>query len=189
MTPRSSEKAASAKAAATAAATPSRNDFLKALFANTTGPVYTCSFTNERGVAPEERVITRKPGQITHFLKKWDKPGRGAFVCVGVLKEGAKRRAKENIEQTVCLHADIVFKDVDSLGEEPTRFVLRQLARLKYPPSIIVMSGGGVHAYWLFKEALATQENMERIEAALHQLADVLANLAISRCAKSRALC
>ena len=77
-------------------------------------------------------------------------------------------------------HADIDFKDVDTLGEEPTKFVLRQLAWLKYQPSIIVFSGGGIHAYWLFKEPVETPDNIDRIEAALRQLADVLA------CVRSR---
>jgi hypothetical protein len=154
---------------------PTAIEFYKTLFANTTGPVYTASYTNERGAAPEERIIMRKAGAITTFLKKWDRPGRGAFVCLGVLKEGALRRAKENIEYTVCLHADIDFKNVDGLGANPRAEALRQVSRLKYQPSIIVFSGGGLHVYWLFKEPLETQGNIDRIERALKQLADVVA--------------
>jgi P4 family phage/plasmid primase-like protien len=101
--------------------------------------------------------------------------------------KGAERRAKENIAETPCLHADIDFKDVDALGEEPTKFVLRQLARLKYPPSIIVLSGGGIHAYWLFKEPLDTQAEMERIETALKQLADAVGG-DLSVCEVSRVM-
>jgi hypothetical protein len=142
------------------AASPTTIDFVKALFAGTDGETYVCSFPNERddpNQSSERHVIGRKSAAIEAFIKKWDKPGRGAFICVGTLKKGADRRAKENIEQTNALHGDIDFKDVDSLGEEPTKFVLRQLARLKYPPSIIVLSGGGVHCYWLLKEPLDTQ--------------------------------
>jgi len=106
----------------------SRGDFLKALFASTSGSVYTCSFTNERAAGPERHLIGRSATAIDKFLAKWDKPGRGAFICVGTLKEGAQRRAKENIAETTCLHADIDFKDFDSLGEDPAAFVRRHLA-------------------------------------------------------------
>jgi P4 family phage/plasmid primase-like protien len=171
-------------------AAPSRRDFLAALFAHTTGPTYVCSFPNERDdpkQASERHLIGRSPTAIDKFLAKWDKPGRGAFVCVGTLKEGAQRRAKENIAETICLHADIDFKNVDSLGADPRAHALRQLARLKYQPSIIVFSGGGLHAYWLFREPIETQGNIERIELALRQLADVVAG-DLSVCEVSRVM-
>jgi len=98
------EKAASAKAAAAAAA-PTRNDFIRALFANTEGPTFVCSYPNERddkAQAGPRQIIGRKSAAITNFLTKWDKPGRGAFICIGTLKEGAQRRAKENIAETPC---------------------------------------------------------------------------------------
>ncbi|OSJ21234.1 hypothetical protein BSZ19_48265 [Bradyrhizobium japonicum] len=152
--------------------------FLKALFAYTDTAIYICSFPNERGdpaQVGERHVTTRKPGEITAFLKKWDKPGRGAFVCIASLREGAQKRNKENIAQTVCLHADIDFKNVDLLGADPLSDVLRHLARLRILPSIIVSSGGGVHAYWLLTEPIDTRKNIDRIEAVLRQLADAVA--------------
>jgi P4 family phage/plasmid primase-like protien len=150
-------------------------DFLKTLFAHTEGQIYTCSFPNERDDGRqdgERHVISRKPAQITRFINKWDKPERGLFFCVGTVKPGAKRN-KDNIAETICLHGDLDFAKIDG---NPTRDeVLRQLKRLKHQPSAIVFSGNGVHCYWLFKEALATQGNIERIEAALRQLADLVA--------------
>jgi hypothetical protein len=148
-------------------------DFLKTIHAHTSEPIYVCSFTNEREAAPERHVITRTPGTITSFVEKWDKPGRGLFFCLGTVM-GAKRN-KPNVAETPCLHVDIDFKHVDLLGADPLNDVLRHLARLRILPSITVSSGGGVHAYWLLTEPLPTQENMERIEAVLRQLADVVA--------------
>jgi hypothetical protein len=157
---------------------PTTIDFIKTLFEHTKGPAFVCSFPNERGDpkhAGPRQIIGRKPTLTEQFLKRWDKPGRGAFICVGTLKEGAQSRSKENIAQSNCLHGDIDFKDLDTLGEEPIAFVKKHLARLKHQPSIIVHSGGGIHVYWLFKEPIDAQENMERIETALRQLADVIA--------------
>jgi hypothetical protein len=162
-------------------------DFLKILFKHTAEQVYICSFSNDRddpNQVGERHVITRTPAQITSFAEKWDKPGRGMFSCVGTVKAGAKRN-KENIVETTFLHADIDFKNVDLLGNDPRGDVLRHLARLKYIPSAIVFSGNGIHAYWLLKESLATQENIERIEMALRLLADVVAgDLAVCEVAR-----
>jgi phage/plasmid-associated DNA primase len=166
-------------------------DFLKALFAHTTEPLYVCSFSNDRDdpkQVGERHVITRQPGQITAFVDKWNKPGRGLFFCVGTVKAGVQRRAKENIADTIGLHADLDFNKVDGLPSDTSAAraeVLRQIARLKHQPTATVFSGNGVHAYWLFKEPLATQENIDRIEMALRQLADVVAgDLAVCEVAR-----
>ncbi|WP_176946134.1 DNA-primase RepB domain-containing protein [Bradyrhizobium sp. Rc2d] len=152
--------------------------FFKALFGYTTTDIYICSFPNDRDdpKQPGERhIMTRRPGTVAAFLTKWDKPGRGAFFCVAVLQQGAQKRNKENVAQTVCLHADIDFKNVDLLGADPLSDVLRHVARLRIPPSIIVSSGGGVHLYWLLTEPMDTQGNIERIEMVLRQIADIVA--------------
>jgi RepB DNA-primase from phage plasmid len=149
--------------------------FLKALFAHSNGPIYTCSFTNEREAGAERHVISRTPGHITGFVEKWDRNGRGTFFCVSTQKEGTQKRNKENCKETNFLHADIDFKNVDLLGADPLNDVLRHIARLKFLPSATVSSGNGLHAYWRLTEPLDTQENMERIEAALRQLADIVA--------------
>jgi D5 N terminal like len=166
-------------------------DFLKALFAQTDEPLYVCSFSNDRDdpkQVGERHVITRTPGQITSFVEKWDKPGRGLFFCVGTVKTGVQRRAKENIAETVGLHADLDFNKIDGLPSDTSAAraeVLRQIARLKHQPTATVFSGNGVHAYWLFNEPLATQENIDRIEMALRQLADVVAgDLAVCEVAR-----
>ena len=70
-----------------------------------------------------------------------------------------------------CLHVDIDAKSI-AVGIAEAGQRLREVLHL---PSKVVLSGGGLHAYWLFKEALpATPENIERIEALLRLLADHL---------------
>jgi hypothetical protein len=127
-------------------------EFLTALFAFTEEPVYICSFTNERGEGAERHIMTRLPSQISGFINKWDKPGRGLFFCVSAVDHSAAKRNKETVRKTTCLHADIDFKLVDIKDETAREECLRQLARLRFPPSLVVFSGGGLHCYWLFKE-------------------------------------
>ncbi|MCK1710988.1 MULTISPECIES: RepB family DNA primase [unclassified Bradyrhizobium] len=150
-------------------------DFLKALFANTTGPVYTCSFSNERGAGAERHVVSRHPGHVNSFMEKWDKAGRGMFFCISTQKENTEHRRKENCKETNAGHVDIDFKGFDGLGADPRGEVLKQLKRLKYRPSAIVFSGNGIHVYYFFKEPVDTQDNRDRLEAFYRQLADVMA--------------
>lgn len=154
-------------------------DFIKALFAaGTELPVYICSLANERDDPhePGERhVATRDLADISKFIAKWDRPRRGLFFAVGTLAPGT-RRLKDNIRETIGLHADIDFKNIPD--DEPT--VREKLAGLRLPPSALIRSGNGLHVYWLFKEALALPEGEERdgdvarLELALRQLADLL---------------
>ncbi|UPJ89706.1 hypothetical protein IVB16_08075 [Bradyrhizobium sp. 183] len=151
-------------------------EFLTALFANTTGPAYICSFTNERIEGAERHIIGRNFAQVQGFMEKFDKPGRGMFVCVSTQREGTQKRNKENCKETNAGHTDIDFKGVDLIGDEDARgFVLKHLKKLKYQPSAIVFSGNGVHVYYFFKEPIDTQDNIERLEAFYRQLADVMA--------------
>jgi RepB DNA-primase from phage plasmid len=150
-------------------------DLLKTFFDHTNEQVYICTFPNERDdpkQVGERRVHTRLPRQVTSFVKNWDKPGRGLFFCVGTVKAGA-RRNKENIVETIGLHADLDLKDID-LGYTREQIVCK-LKGLQYPPTAIVFSGNGLHSYWLFKEPMETQPNVDRIEMALRQLADLVA--------------
>jgi hypothetical protein len=156
---------------------------LKTLFAGTSARAYVCSFSNDRDDRIGERhIATRDAAQVISFASEWDKPGRGTFFCVGTVKPGAKRN-QDNIVETIGLHADIDFNKID--GNPGRDEVLRQLARLRYQPTALVFSGGGIHAYWLFKEPMETQGNIERIKLALRQLADLVAgDLAVCEVAR-----
>ena len=146
--------------------------FLKLLFDATEHPVYISSLPNIKDdpTEPTERhLTTRDPARVDAFKLKWDRPGRGLFICVATIN-GVKRN-KDACVETGFLHADIDFKNV--VEDEPT--IRERLRTLRYPPSIIVRSGNGLHCYWLFKEALQTQEHRDRIEAVLRQLADLVA--------------
>lgn len=69
------------------------------------------------------------------------------------------------------MHVDIDFRSVESTPEDIER-ALRQVQLL---PSKVVASGGGLHAYWLFKEALeASQKNIHAVEMLLGLLANHL---------------
>jgi len=151
-------------------------DFIKQWFGATESPVYFCSLANDRDDSkePTERhVATREGNDVEAFIAKWDRAGRGLYICVSTIRASMQRN-KDNVAEVPGLWVDVDFKDV----AEDAAYVLRRISALRLPPSITVSSGNGYHFYWLFKEPIAINiidgvETTDRIESALKQLADL----------------
>lgn len=114
-------------------------------------------------------TIGRDAGRIKDFLQRHDQSGAGLYFCVGTLRAGVNGRNKNNVGWIAGLHADVDHKDHPDVdpGE-----IIRRVDQTLLPASIVVGTGGGLHAYWLFREAEpATPETVARIEAALGRLA------------------
>ena len=146
-----------------------------ALFGGTEQPVFFQSLANDPADLDEARhkptVLTRDIAQVLRFIAKHDRNRRGLFVAVATQEAGSATRNKDNSRETIGLHADLDFKGV--VEDEPT--IWARIADLRYQPTVIVRSGGGIHLYWLFREALNTQEYRDFIEGALRRLADIVA--------------
>ncbi|WLA79598.1 DNA-primase RepB domain-containing protein [Bradyrhizobium elkanii] len=150
-------------------------EFITTVFGATTEcPVFFQTLANDKGDAEESRIrsqlLTREPDRVLRFVAKHDRFRRGMFFCTSTLAEGSATRNKETVRETPGLHSDLDFKNLVEDG--PT--VRSRLATLRCQPNILVRSGGGLHTYWLFKEALDTQAHLERIESALKRLAWLL---------------
>lgn len=72
-------------------------------------------------------------------------------------KASAVRSRVEYIHHIAALYAEIDCKD---RGVSATSLA-QELQALRLPPSCIVDSGGGVHAYWLLDEPLVIADNVE----------------------------
>ena len=162
--------------------------FLAALFKRSAAPVFVTSLANDRaagGRIPPRQIVTRESERVENFVAKWDQPERAMYFCVATLRPGITRRAKANLHEIVCLHCDLDGKNIEaeSLGAIHTAIVTPPSL---LPPSIVVYSGHGLHAYWLLPEALpATDENIARVEAALKKLAVVFAgDPAVCECSR-----
>src|SRR5450631_2085724 len=150
-------------------------DFIKAMFSESTErPVHICMLGNEKdGRHPLRRLDTRETDSIQGFVQKWDIDERATYFAVGTLKHAGDKRDKGHIAEISFLWADVDFKDIDDTRAD----VERKLKALKYPPSIMVFSGNGVHAFWLLTEAIldpVETAEVDRIEADLLQLCDVV---------------
>jgi hypothetical protein len=72
--------------------------------------------------------------------------GWGAYFAVGLRKPGLSRWKRGGVAEVVALPA--FYTDID----DPTDATLMKLRGARLPPSMIVHSGGGYHAYWLLDE-------------------------------------
>jgi hypothetical protein len=114
-------------------------------------------------------TIGRDADQIAGFLQRHDQPGAGLYFCVGTLRSSANGRSKGNVGWITGLHADVDFKDHDTTSGE----ILQAIDHALLPASLVVETGGGLHLYYLLREAEeATPEMVARVEAALRRLAD-----------------
>jgi phage/plasmid-associated DNA primase len=144
-------------------------DFIKDFFGPVTEhPVWLQSLGNPGSDETSRHITTRDLTDIAGFATKWDRPGRGMYFCVSTITGTA--RTKETVAEIPGLHADIDFKDTDDIPAD----VLRKIKALRCPPSRIHATGNGYHCFWLFKEAMAVQTDMERIEAALKLVCDLV---------------
>ena len=145
-------------------------NFIRALFEHTSGPVFLTALPSAREIA------TRVPNRIRRFALRNDEPGQdGVYFCPSALvphaskAEGEKSlRSKRNARETGAAWSDIDAKDISVSLDEAAR----TLRALRIPPSFIVWSGNGLHAYWLLSEAFDVQAERERFEALLRRLCD-----------------
>jgi hypothetical protein len=72
--------------------------------------------------------------------------GWGAYFAVGLRKPGLSRWKRGGTSEVVALPA--FYTDID----DPTDATVIKLRSARLPPSVIVHSGGGYHAYWLLDE-------------------------------------
>lgn len=142
--------------------------FIAELFGDpiTQAPIYFSSLANERDGSGEVRLATRDQEQVTAFIRKHDRPGRGLFVCAGTVNG---KRNKDTIAESVGLYTDIDFKDHPGV---PAADIRAKVDHAKLKPSIIVNTGHGLHVWYLFHAGLDAQVHRERLETALRALAD-----------------
>ncbi len=83
---------------------------------------------------------------ILQRLSDTNRMGWGAYFAVGLRKPGLTRWRRGGAAEVVALPA--FYTDID----DPSEVTLTKLVTAKLPPSVVVASGGGFHAYWLLHE-------------------------------------
>lgn len=94
------------------------------------------------------------------------------------------RAKQQNVTSIACLWVDIDIVDsaAHKAGNLP-KSVDEAMGLLpeKYPPSIIVSSGHGLHAYWLLKDpVIINDENRAEVINAVRKLQQIIRNNAVA---------
>jgi len=115
--------------------------------------------------APSRHIpLDNRAALLATLQRLWDtnRMGWGAYFAVGLRKSRLSRWKRGGAAEVVALPA--FYTDID----DPTDATLVKLRGARLPPSVIVHSGGGYHAYWLLDEPTAD----------LHRARQVLQGLA-----------
>jgi hypothetical protein len=114
---------------------------------------------------------------IDRFLKNTGARRMAAYFGVALRKPEAARDRKGTAAYCQTLTTLFVDADFKRLGEEETR---RRIDAFAITPSAIVNSGGGLHAYWFLRPALAldTPNRLAEARVILRRLAIGVADVA-----------
>jgi putative DNA primase/helicase len=145
-------------------------EFLGALFEGCPeGTVWLTSLVLPGRDGEVRSLASRDGDAIADFAARHNHPDRAMYFCPSALQPHAGGRSRETVGWITGLHADIDYKNHDLDPME----IRRRIDQAALPASLIVESGGGLHLYFLLREAIAaTPETMERAERLLHSLAD-----------------
>jgi len=145
-------------------------EFLEVLFLPDLGG----SFIEVRFIKPGHvlPIFYESVDQLLNAMPE-DVAGQNGFnVYFGVCLRSRRGGTKDAIKIVRCLWADLDAKDFS--GGKPE--ALKRLQEFAFPPTVIVDSGHGYHAYWLLKESeeITGPADVARIEAHLKALASAL---------------
>ena len=136
---------------------------------------YVCSLPNPGtdGVPHELFYTDDEAGRARaeKFSQRENKPGRGVYDCIGVLKAGAKARRKDDVAELEQIVVDLDLKNI----KQPRDEVLQCLRQLALSPSEIRDSGLGLHAVWRLKEAVDDEAGLSQAESVMRRLVELLA--------------
>lgn len=133
-------------------------DFLDLLFERCTPQYasYPITFTaihpDGQHPTPSRHILLNDRAALLDALQRLsdtNQMGWGAYFAVGLRQPGLTRWKRGGATDVVALPA--FYTDIDL----PTDIALTKLRAASLFPSIIVHSGGGVHAYWLLDEPTA----------------------------------
>lgn len=155
-------------------------EFLESFFRGTEHAVDLRALGNDRDDVKPVTWFTRDPQIVSDLCQCYDGPGRGIFFGVATRLNGSYRGRREDLAELPGLWVDIDCYKLGITKEE----ALTALRGCPLPPTVVIDSGGGLHAYWLFREPLDVRYRpevgrpdtvKEDIDSTLKQLAGVFA--------------
>lgn len=147
-------------------------DFLQTFFGGVDGEVELRACHNDRSRAAVS-AFGNDPREQANFISRQDHPGVGVYFGLCTRKPGSTTGTKADV-----LAAPALWVDIDCAKQEiKGRDAIAALEFLPFPPTIVINSGGGLHAYWQLEEPadVSSADKYEPVERLCRQLALILA--------------
>lgn len=93
---------------------------------------------------PIKALFSKDADEIERYVRQ----NTTCHVFFGVLGRTGQKGEKDSINEVHCLWVDIDFKDLPDGQLEADGI----LATFDYPPTLVINSGGGYHAYWFLND-------------------------------------
>ena len=142
-------------------------DFFGALFQETRGYVEIRTIDSKGYVLQDYFPTADINRLLTHIADSTLNRFKDADIYFGVCPRRRKQGKEEDVAQVGSLWVDLDCNDVNERTD-----ALKKLGRFPVPPSIIVSSGNGLHAYWLLKPySINSKDGKRRVKGYLKGLA------------------
>ncbi len=130
-----------------------------------------CPNNKTEGIYPKT-FFSRDMSKLIQFIEDEHTSANGVYVGMATRTKGLKSGKAIHCEELPCLWVDLDC-DKDGLDRQECSKILQTC---KYPPSLIIDSGGGLHAYWLLTQAHDLKiEHHDKIKKTLKGLAHIFA--------------
>lgn len=126
---------------------------LSLIHAHTEGAVELRALPNVRGEGRPAYIFTRDMDDVSAFVRTWNRPGYGVYFGVATRDPGSVPPGNRDTVREV----PALWLDNDVTPKEELRTALLSSA---CPPSLIVDSGRGLHAYWLLNEPAEADDGL-----------------------------
>ena len=149
--------------------------FLRALYENVGDGALSISYLDEHKI-PITRWFTKD--QIPEMVAYGIECGKALNTYLNINPRIAAmdtyhRGKSKDVYEVVTIHVDFDIKGpahVEKRLPESEKEVLDYLAELPHPPSFIIRSGNGIHAYWILRQPYRIRDGTDRayIESILY---------------------
>lgn len=140
--------------------------FLNSLFGETVQQVELRACPNVKGASGAESLMTRDNKDMLDFCRRKDQPGLGVYFGACTRQDGATSGNLASVVECPALWVDIDCAKQEIKGAD----AIAALEFLPHPPSFIINSGGGLHAYWQLEEPVDVSEGSRHRDAAVSAL-------------------
>jgi len=125
--------------------------------------------TKKRGITTATFQGSSEESEAREWLEKYGAKRNVYFHVNPTLTPLSKKAKIQDMAAMVCLHVDVDPRAGEDVAQEQARILSvfkDNLPPGQLPPSCVIFSGGGYQGFWLLKEGIRLDGDVDRCEAA-----------------------